>query len=72
MSRVIETLECPSIPETLFGWTPLVSSSVAQVCLRSWYLVSGSPARLRSGFQDLRWSLARRMGVPMVVVNTRP
>ncbi len=28
--------ECPSISETIFGRTPFVSRSVAQVCLRSW------------------------------------
>ena len=29
-SSVIETLECPSISETIFGCTPCVSSRVAQ------------------------------------------
>ena len=48
-------LECPSISETIFGCTPLVNSSVAQVCLRSWNLMSGSPTRLRSR----PWALSR-------------
>src|SRR4028118_1658336 len=45
-------LECPSISETIFGCTPLVRSSVAQVCLRSWKRTSRTPARLRSGLHD--------------------
>jgi hypothetical protein len=49
-SSVVETLECLSTSETIFGCTPFVSRSVAQVCLRSWKRMFGSPARLRSGF----------------------
>ena len=44
VSSVMETLEWPSISETIFGCTLLVSSSVAQVCLRSWKCTSGTPA----------------------------
>src|ERR687889_1992378 len=43
---------------------PFIRSRVAQVCLRSWNLMSGSPARLRSGFQYLSCRVSRRMGVP--------
>src|SRR5918998_509965 len=44
MSSVIDTLECPSTSETIFGWTPFVSNRVAQVCLRSWKRTSHNPA----------------------------
>ena len=35
VSRVMAMVECPSISETIFGFTLRVSSSVAHVCLRS-------------------------------------
>src|SRR5215217_138951 len=57
-------LEYPSISLTILGCTPFVSSKVAQVCLRSWNLMSGSPALSRSGFQCLSWRLSRRTGYP--------
>src|SRR4028118_908066 len=74
MSSVIDTLECPSISETIFGWTPFVSNRVAQVCLRSWKRMSGSPARLSSGVKwrgagvgaAFRWEEGGA-GVPEVV-----
>jgi hypothetical protein len=49
VSSVIDTLECPSISDTIFGWTPCVSRMVAQVRQRSWNLAPGSLARARSG-----------------------
>ncbi len=68
MSRVMEMLECPSTSETIFGCTPLVSKSVAQVCLGSWKRTPRTPARRRSGFRvgsDTRqgavWSLGQRL-----------
>src|SRR5829696_5152335 len=64
--------ECPSISLTIFGCTPLVRSRVAQVSLRSWNLMSGSPDLCRSGFQCLSWRLSRLIGVPRLVQNTRP
>ena len=45
MSSVMAMEEYPSIPETIFGWTPLVRRSVAQVCLRSWKRVFGVTPR---------------------------
>ena len=42
-SSVMVMLECPSISDTIFGSTPLVSSSVAQVCLRSYKRTSRTP-----------------------------
>ena len=44
-------VECPSISETTFGLTFLVSSSVAHVCRRSWKRICGSPARLSRGLK---------------------
>jgi hypothetical protein len=41
--------ECPSISDTIFGFTLRVSSSVAHVFRRSWKRFSGSPARFSSG-----------------------
>ena len=40
-----------TLSETIFGCTPSVSKRVAQVCLGSWHLISGSPALLRGGFE---------------------
>ena len=43
------------VPEHLLyylGWTPLPSSSVAAVCLRSWTLMRGRPARSRRGLKE--------------------
>jgi len=45
MSRVMLTEECPSISETIFGFTSLLSRSVAHVCRRSWKRICGTPAR---------------------------
>lgn len=42
MSSLMAMDECPSISLTICGWTPLISSRVAQVCLRSWNFVSSS------------------------------
>jgi hypothetical protein len=44
--------ECPSISETILGFTLRERSSVAQVCLRSWKRISGSPARLSSSLKE--------------------
>jgi len=52
MSRVIVIEEWPSISWTILGRTPLVNSSVAQVCRRLWKRVAiGNPARVRSFFE---------------------
>ena len=50
VSSVMETLEWPSVSETIFGCTLLVSSSVAQVCLSEGNPVSSNPARLTASF----------------------
>ena len=50
VSSVMETLEWPSISETIFGCTLLVSSSVAQVCLSEGNPVSSNPAWLTASF----------------------
>src|SRR5215207_8365837 len=51
--------ECPSISETIFGFTLRVSSSVAHVRRRSWNRICGSPARFRSGLNERRVRLWR-------------
>jgi hypothetical protein len=43
MFRVMLTEACPSISETILGFTSLPSSSVAQVWRRSWKRIGGSP-----------------------------
>jgi hypothetical protein len=60
-------LECPSISETILGCPPFASSSVAQVCLRSWNLMSGSPTRLRS----CPWALSRDLDAAYVYAISR-
>lgn len=60
VSSVMETFACPSISETIFGWTPLVNSSVAQVCLRSWKRMSGRPARRSRGLKCREHKLSVR------------
>ena len=57
-------VECPSISETIFGFTLRVSS-VAHVCLRSWKRISGSPTRFSSGLNERRARLWRLMGSPV-------
>ena len=46
--------ECPSISETIFGFTLRVSSNVAHVCRRSWKRICGSSARFRSDLNERR------------------
>ena len=53
------------------GSTPWASSSVAAVCRKSWYRMSGSPAARRIRLKSL-WSLLLSTAVPIVVVNTSP
>lgn len=72
VSSVMETFACPSISETIFGWTPLVSSSVAQVCLRSWKRMSGRPARRSRGLKCREHKLSPSVGLPERLGNTRP
>src|SRR5215213_10664150 len=63
--------ECPSISWTILGCTPLVRSRVAQVCLRSWNLVSsGSPVLFSKGFQERLCRLWTLMDVPTPVQKT--
>jgi len=70
---VSDTLECPSILETIFGCAPFVRRSVvAQVCLRSWKRMSGSSALLSSSFQCLWCRLSPSVGLPLALGNTRP
>ena len=57
---------------TILGYTPLASSSVAQVCLRSWKRISGRPAFLSSGLNERRQRLCLFSGVPTSVVRTSP
>ena len=53
-SSVMETLECPSISETIFGRPPSVSRRVAKVCLRSWKRMSGGSGLLSCGSGSCR------------------
>jgi hypothetical protein len=64
--------ECPSISETIFGFTLRVSSSVAHVCRRSWKRICGNPARFRSGLNERRVRLWRLSGSPVSEANMRP
>jgi hypothetical protein len=50
--EVIATEECPSNSWRSFGWTFLWNRSDAQVCPRSWKVIWGRSARLRSGVKD--------------------
>jgi hypothetical protein len=49
----MEMFACPSISCTILGCVPLDSSSVAQVCLRSWNLIRGRLVRFRSGLNEI-------------------
>jgi hypothetical protein len=71
VSSVIGMFACPSISETILGWTPCVRRSVAHVCLRSWKRMSGKPAFLSNGFQCLWWKLSASAGSPLALGSTR-
>ena len=64
--------ECPSISETIFGFTLRVSSSVAHVCLRSWKRISGNPTRLRRGLNFCFVTARLSSGSPVSDANIRP
>ena len=51
VSRVNPAEKCPSIPDTVFTSTPFCRARVANVCLRSWNLILGNPARFSTRFQ---------------------
>src|SRR5215208_6217542 len=70
--RVMAMVECPSISETIFGFTLRVSSSVAHVCRRSWKRISGSPARFRSGLNFCFVTARLSSGSPVSDANMRP
>src|SRR5215207_6146424 len=72
VSRVMVLDECPSISETIFGFTLRVSSSVAHVCRRSWKRISGSPARFRSGLNFCFVTARLSSGSPVSDANIRP
>ena len=65
-------VECPSISETILGFTLLLSSNVAHVCRRSWKRISVGPARFRSGLNERRVRLWRLMGLPVSDAQMRP
>jgi hypothetical protein len=72
VSRVMAMDECPSISETIFGFTLRVSSSVAHVCRRSWKRISGSPACFRSGLNFSLVTARLSSGYPVSEANMRP
>src|SRR5215217_4947812 len=72
VSWVMAMVECPSISETIFGFTLRVSSSVAHVCRRSWKRISGSPARFRSGLNFCFVTARLSSGSPVSDANIRP
>ena len=63
---------CPNSSWTYFGCTLRLSSSVAQVCRRSWKRIGGTPARFRSGANDRSRRLLGFIGVPTSLAKTRP
>ncbi len=65
-------VEWPSISEATSGFTLRVSSSVAQVCRRSWKRISGSPARFRSGLNFSLVTTRLSSGSPVSEANMRP
>lgn len=65
VSRVIATLEWPSVSWTIFGLTPLRNQSVAAVCRRSWNRIRGKPAHFSSGWNRPRTSQAAVSGRPV-------
>ena len=65
-------VECPSISETILGFTLRVNRSVAHVCLRSWKRTGGSPARLSRGLKRRLVTVRRSRGAPDSEANMRP
>ena len=65
-------VECPSISDTIFGFTLRVRSSVAHVWRRSWKRISGSPARFRSGLNFSVVMVRLSSGSPVSEANIRP
>ena len=72
VSRVMAMEECPSISETIFGFTLRVRSSVAHVCRRSWKRISRNPARLRRGLNFSLVTARLSSGSPVSEANMRP
>jgi hypothetical protein len=65
-------VECPSISDTIFGFTLRVSSSVAHVCRRSWKRISGSPARFSGGLTFSFVTARLSSGSPVSEANIGP
>jgi hypothetical protein len=63
---------CPNISETILGLTFLDSSSVAQVCRRSWNRIGGNPAGSSKGLKRRAVTYWRRRSSPISEANIRP
>ena len=72
VSSVMAIVACPSISETIFGFTLRVRSSVAQVCRRSWKRISGRPACFSSGLNFSAVTARLSRGSPVSDANIRP
>jgi hypothetical protein len=62
---------CPRSSCTNLGCTPRPSSSVAQVCRRSWKRISGRPAFLSNGLKDRFTRFSGLVSMPTLVAKIR-